>query len=78
MTDNSPAFDRDEPSETENERVADHIAAERPDLPPPPAPGKPRARRTAFLILGAIVLIAAIAYGISILLAPPSEETDDA
>ena len=64
MTDNSAPFDRDDVSETENERVADHIAAERPDLPPLPAQGRPRARRIGFLILGAIVLIAAIAYGV--------------
>jgi membrane fusion protein (multidrug efflux system) len=31
-----------------------------------------------FLILGIVLVLAAIAYGVSVLLAPPSEETDDA
>ncbi|WP_026359355.1 HlyD family secretion protein [Sphingomonas sp. PR090111-T3T-6A] len=42
------------------------------------APPKSRARRTGFLILGIVIVLAAIAYGVSILLAPSSEETDDA
>jgi membrane fusion protein (multidrug efflux system) len=41
-------------------------------------PPKSRARRTGFILLGIVVVLAAIAYGISVLLAPPSEETDDA
>jgi len=49
---------------------------------PTPAPAPPqtntRARRTGFLILGAIVLIGAIVYAVMVLTAPPSESTDDA
>ncbi len=41
-------------------------------------PPKSRARRMGFLILGIVLVLAAIAYGVSVLLAPPSEETDDA
>ncbi|MGN6124537.1 MAG: HlyD family secretion protein [Sphingomonas oligoaromativorans] len=53
------------------------------DAPAPVAnavqePPKSRARRTGFLILGIVIVLAAIAYGVSILLAPSSEETDDA
>ncbi len=41
--------------------------------------GKPRARRRAFLILGAVVLIAAIVWAVfHFLLAKPEQETDDA
>ena len=79
MTDNSPTFDRDDSAdETPTERLADRIAEERRDLPPPPVPAKSRVRRTAFLILGAVVLIGAIVYVVSLFLAPPSENTDDA
>ena len=79
MTDNSPTFDRDDSAdETPTERLADRIAEERRDLPPPPVPPKSRVRRTAFLILGAVVLIGAIVYVVSLFLAPPSENTDDA
>ena len=51
----------------------------------PPAPPeaeqprrKSRARRIAFLILGLVILIGALAYGAHVLLAPPSQDTDDA
>ncbi|BBC74376.1 hemolysin D [Altererythrobacter sp. B11] len=72
-------------NETIGEELSD-IAAEqeaaRTAPPPPPAEeeprGKPRARRIAFLILGLVVLIGAITYGVMWFLAPPSEETDDA
>jgi len=40
--------------------------------------GKSRTRRIAFMIFGAVLLIAAIFYAIHVLTAPPSEETDDA
>jgi membrane fusion protein, multidrug efflux system len=80
MTDNSPSFDRDEVSEQEAPVVASGApaAAPRPDPAPPVETAKPRARKRAFLILGAVVLIAAIAYAVMRLLAPPAEETDDA
>jgi membrane fusion protein (multidrug efflux system) len=42
------------------------------------AGGKPGARRKGFLILGLVVLIAAIGYAIYALTRPPAEETDDA
>jgi membrane fusion protein (multidrug efflux system) len=74
MTDNSAAFDRDETVED----TADASALARPDLPPPPAPGKPRARKIGFLILGVLVVIGAIIYLVLRLMAPPSENTDDA
>ncbi|MDB5736576.1 MAG: hemolysin [Sphingomonas bacterium] len=74
MTDNSAAFDRDETVED----TADASALTRPDLPPPPAPGKPRARKIGFLILGVLVVIGAIIYLVLRLMAPPSENTDDA
>jgi membrane fusion protein (multidrug efflux system) len=76
MTDDSSTpFDRDEP--VDSDMAIENAAAARADLPPP-VPPKSRARRTGFLILGVVVLIAAIAYAVSIFLAPPSEETDDA
>jgi membrane fusion protein, multidrug efflux system len=58
------------------------IAEERA-APPPAAPsarpaGKPRARRIGFIILGVLVLLAALGYGASRLLAPPAQDTDDA
>jgi membrane fusion protein, multidrug efflux system len=45
-----------------------------------PAPaGKPRARRTAFLVLGLVLLLAAIGWLVSdVLLGKPEEETDNA
>jgi membrane fusion protein (multidrug efflux system) len=73
MTDNSAPLDRNEAVED----AAPATAETRPDTPPPPATGKPRARRIGFLILGAVVLIAAIAYLVMWLTAPPSVETDD-
>ncbi len=45
------------------------------DLATSPEPGK---RKLGFMILGAVVVIAAIAYALMRFLAPPSEETDDA
>ena len=72
MTDNSAAFDKDE-------IAADEVPAlTRPDLPPPPAPEKPRTRRRAFIVFGLVLLIAAAIYLVLRLMAPPSEETDDA
>jgi membrane fusion protein (multidrug efflux system) len=52
-----------------------------PEPAPQPAAdgGKPRTRRRAFLILGVIVLIAAIVWAVfHFLLAKPEQETDDA
>lgn len=88
MTDGNSRFDRGSNSETVDEaRLADIEAAR--SLPPaevasPSTPeiaepdGKARTRRLGFIALGLIVLIAAIAYGVMWLLAPPAEETDDA
>ncbi|MBA2933116.1 efflux RND transporter periplasmic adaptor subunit [Sphingomonas sp. CGMCC 1.13654] len=53
-------------------------ALARPDAPPPPQPGKSRTRRRGFLILGIVVVVALIGYIVMKLLAPPSENTDDA
>ncbi len=78
MTDNSTSIDRHDSVAPDESIPPQTEALARPDVPPPPQPRKSRARRTGFLILGAIVLIAAIAYLIIRLLAPPSEETDDA
>jgi membrane fusion protein (multidrug efflux system) len=84
MTDNSASIDRHDA--VEDLDLADRTVEDRtptapltrPETLPPPLKGKPRARRIGFLILGAVVLLAAIAYGLMVLLAPPSEETDDA
>jgi len=40
--------------------------------------GKPRARRIGLLALGGVVLLGAAGYGAHVLMAPPTEETDDA
>ncbi|SEN25584.1 membrane fusion protein, multidrug efflux system [Sphingomonas gellani] len=46
---------------------------------PPPANGRPRARRLGLLILGAIVLVGVAVWAVfHFLLAAPEEETDDA
>nr|WP_208408712.1 HlyD family efflux transporter periplasmic adaptor subunit [Sphingomonas vulcanisoli] len=50
----------------------------RPDLPQPPEPARPNTRKRAFLILGAIVVLAAIGYLIMRLLAGSVQSTDDA
>ena len=82
MTDDSTPLNREDSMAADDATppAAQTEALARPDVPPPPppAPTKSRTRRTGFLILGAVVLIAAIAYLIMKLLAPPSEETDDA
>jgi membrane fusion protein (multidrug efflux system) len=79
MTDNSTPLDREDSMAADDATppAAQTEAMARPDVPPPPQPKKSRTRRTGFLILGAVVLIAAIAYLVMRLLAPPSEETDD-
>ncbi|MBV8239118.1 MAG: efflux RND transporter periplasmic adaptor subunit [Sphingomonas sp.] len=47
--------------------------------PPPPARGNPRARRRLLTLLAIVVVAAGLGYLIfGVLLAPPSEETDDA
>jgi membrane fusion protein, multidrug efflux system len=80
MTDNSSSFDRDEATGADAPAAASPTAAApaHPERMPPPDKAKPRARKRGFLILGAVVLIAAIVYAVMRLLAPPSEETDDA
>ena len=51
-----------------------------PASPPATAPSraKPRARRLGFLALGAVVLVGLIVWGVTMLLAPATEATDDA
>ena len=77
MTDNSTPLDREDSMAADdlNPTAAPSVQQAQPDSPPE----KPRrTRRNGFIILGAVVLIAAIAYLVMTLLAPPSEETDDA
>lgn len=64
---------------------ADAAAVAPPAAMAPPSPdnapegSKSRTRKRAFLILGLVVLVAAIAYGIyAFFLSPPTEETEDA
>jgi membrane fusion protein (multidrug efflux system) len=81
MTDTIDAFDRDAAAEHDTPvsvSPATAAAPVHPEQAPPPEKARPRARRLGFLILGAIVLIAAVAYLVMRLLAPPAEETDDA
>jgi len=50
-----------------------------PQKPTPPTPPRGnRGRKLGFLGLGIVILAAAIGYGVTAYLAPPSEETDDA
>jgi len=71
-------FDRDETIEEELEAIAAAEPATPVAQPAPSPSGKPRARRLGFIILGALILLGAAGYGLSVLLAPPVEETDDA
>ncbi|WP_176598108.1 MULTISPECIES: HlyD family efflux transporter periplasmic adaptor subunit [Sphingobium] len=79
MTDYSDdKFDRDSHFGQELEDVAitesAALTAQAASLPR----GKPRARRLGFLLLGAAVLLGGAGYGASLLLAPSTEETEDA
>src|SRR5579859_304554 len=68
MTDNSATIDR--------EHSMDAPAAQsQAQQDTAPESGK---RRIGFMILGAVIVIAALAYAVMRFLAPPSEETDDA
>lgn len=82
MTEESIRIDHDHATRDEAYDDAPIAPAAAPAPPPPappaPPPAKPRARRIAFMILGAILLIAAIVYAIHVFTAPPTEETDDA
>jgi len=79
MTDyNNERFDREESIEQELEDIAAAETAAPVAPPASPPPGKPRARRLGFLFLGGAVLVGALAYGTSVALAPPAQETDDA
>jgi membrane fusion protein (multidrug efflux system) len=85
MTDlSTERFERSESLGEEFEALAEEQAASPAGTPasgPAPAAvptGKPRARRRGFLLLGGAILLAGAAYGAMVLLAPPSEETDDA
>jgi membrane fusion protein (multidrug efflux system) len=80
MTEESIHIDRDRATRDEayDDAPAAPVAAPAPPPPAAPPAGKPRARRIAFMILGAILLIAAIVYAVRVFTAPPSEETDDA
>ncbi|MVW56736.1 HlyD family efflux transporter periplasmic adaptor subunit [Sphingomonas sp. MAH-6] len=81
MTDNSTPLDREDSMAADDPTppaAAQTDALARPDAPPPPQPGKSRTRRRGFLILGIVVVVALIGYIVMKLLAPPSENTDDA
>jgi len=85
MTEQSMRIDRDTARDDGDDTPAPVTTAAPPQsqsqpAPQPPAPptGKSRTRRIAFMIFGAILLIAAILYAIHVLTAPPTEETDDA
>jgi membrane fusion protein (multidrug efflux system) len=84
MTEESIRIDRndDRDRDTRDEVIDDApvapLAATAPPPPPAAPAGKPRARRIAFMILGAILLIAAIVYAVHVFTAPPTEDTDDA
>ncbi len=58
--------------------IAEERAAPPPAAPSAPPAGKPRARRTGFIILAILIALAAIGYGTMRLLAPPAQDTDDA
>ncbi|HTR85548.1 MAG TPA: HlyD family efflux transporter periplasmic adaptor subunit [Reyranella sp.] len=58
--------------------IAEERAAPPPAAPSAPPAGKPRARRIGFIALGILILLAALGYGVSRLLAPPVQDTDDA
>jgi membrane fusion protein (multidrug efflux system) len=78
MTDSSPSFRRDE---TYDDGIVDHAPPPAPvtqTVEAPPSARKSRVRKIGFIILGALVLLGAILYGVSRLLAPPAEATDDA
>jgi len=78
MTDNSTPLDREDSMAADDPippTAAPSAAQARPDAPPV---HPRRTRRIGFMILGAVVVIAAIGYLVMTLLAPPSEETDDA
>ncbi len=82
MTDNTPVdwknrMEKAEPLEAEVE-IETVTPPAPPSPPPPPAQTRSRARKIGFLILGAVILIGAIAYGVMLFTAPPSEQTDDA
>lgn len=81
MTDNSPVDWKNRAETAEpidpREEIEDVMPQSAPPAPPAPQT-KSRARRIGFLILGAVILIGAIIYGVMELTAPPSEETDDA
>ena len=69
MTDNIATLDR------EHHMDAEAPAQSQAQQDTPPETGK---RRIGFMILGAVVVIAALAYAVMRFMAPPSEETDDA
>ncbi len=70
MNDNSASFDKEHSMDAEAPAPSPALAQGTP-----PESGK---RRIGFMILGAVVVIAALAYAVMRFLAPPSEETDDA
>jgi len=75
MTDSSQTLDREDSMDA---KPTNRPQAEAQTPPPPAEPNKSGGRKLGFLLLGALVLIAAITYGVMRLMAPPSEETDDA
>lgn len=52
--------------------------ASTPAEAPEAVPARKKTRKRAFAIFGGVLVLAGLGYGASVLLAPPSEETDDA
>jgi membrane fusion protein (multidrug efflux system) len=86
MTEDNIRIDRDATRDEVAEEAAPVGATAAPaaapiaaPAPPPAAPApKPRARRIGFMILGGVVLLGLIVYGLMQWFAPPAQETDDA
>jgi len=79
MTDfSNERFDRTESIEEERIELAE--ATDPVDVSTPAAPpaGNPQTRRKSFIILGILIALGAVGYGVMEFLAPPAEETDDA
>jgi membrane fusion protein (multidrug efflux system) len=71
-------FDRDETIAEEQIAIAEAEAAPVVAVLPATPVNKQRTRKRGFAVLGILVALGAVGYGGSRLLAPPTEETDDA
>ncbi|PXA84966.1 EmrA/EmrK family multidrug efflux transporter periplasmic adaptor subunit [Nostoc sp. 3335mG] len=77
MTDNNTPLDREDSMAADDSTP--QTAAPQGQAKPDSPPEHPRkTRRLGFMILGAVVVIAALVYLVMKLMAPPTEETDDA